>query len=253
MDDQRGVSEAAPPVRRWPLRSILLIAALPALMGALIGTGALSNLLPQDPYAREAEEAGAEMLELPGFKERFGSVEDEDAFRVGAELGASAIPRLPAAELGEWLTITRQLLHALDAESCANAARGMADSADALEAFKTLEIDVYRRYVEIIMIGVRLELSDAPGAAPPTQEESDAALGLLVQEVGVERMQEIGTVMAAPAQASDAELCDATLDLYDALATLDEQSRVTLLRMVTGQTAMAMPVRSDAVAGAFVG
>jgi hypothetical protein len=249
MDDPGSGSEAAPRAGRWSLRSILLIAALPALMGALIGTGALAK----DPYAREAEEAGAEMRELPGFKERFGSVDDEDAFRVGAEIGAMAIPRLPAAELSEWLTITRQLLHALDAESCANAARGITDSDEALEAFKVLEIDVYRRYADIIMIGVRLELSDAPGALPPTQQESDAALALLVQEVGADRMQEIGTVMAAPAQASDSELCDATLDLYDALARLDEQSRVILLRMVTGQTAQAVPVRSRAVTGAIVG
>lgn len=193
------------------------------------------------------------MLELPGFKERFGSVDDEDAFRVGAELGASAIPRLPAAELGEWLSITRQLLHALDVESCASAVRGLSDSAEALEAFKVLEIDVYRRYLELIMIGVRLELSDSPGAPPPTQDESDAALGLLAQEVGMARMQEIGTVMATPAQASDAELCEATLDLYDALARLDERSRVTLLRMVTGQTARVVPVWSRAVTGAIVG
>lgn len=235
------------------MRSILRIAALPALIGAVIGTGALASILPQDPYARDAEEAGAEMLELPGFKERFGSVDDEDAFRVGAELGASAIPRLPAAELGEWLTITRQLLHALDAESCANAARGMADSAEALEAFKVLEIDVYRRYVDIIMIGIRLELSDSQGAPPPTQEESDVALDHLVQEVGVGRMQEIGAIMEAPAQASDGELCQATLDLYDALARLDEESRVILLRMVTGQTARVVPVRLLAVTGAIVG
>lgn len=237
MDDP-GIGAATPqPRRRWTISSIARVAALPALLGVLIGTGALKQFLPQDPYVRAAEEAGAEMLELPAFEERFGALDEDDAFRAGAELGASAIPRLPAAELGEWLTITRQLLRALDTATCANAVRGVGDSEESLDALKVLDIDTYRRYLEIVMVGVRLELTDASGTAPPSQADVDAALGLLTQEVGSSRMQEVGAVMANPSAASDSEVCQAALTLYDALATLDPRSREILLRMVTGPTA----------------
>lgn len=226
---------AAPrPIRRWSAAKLLRFAALPALVGALVGTGAFERLIPQDPHARVAEEAGAEMLALPGFEDRFGSLEADEAFATGAELGIAAIPRLPDPELGEWLTITRQLLDAFDVEMCAAVVRGSSDAADALDAFKAIELRTFTRYLEILMVGVDLVLTDAPGPPPASQQEIDAATVLLAQEIGTTRMQEIGSALADPLGASDSDICAAGRDLYDGLAALDVRSRGILIRAMNG-------------------
>jgi len=202
------------------------------LVGALVGIGAFERLIPQDPYARAAEEAGAEMLAQPGFVDRFGSLDADEAFSAGSELGIAAIPKLPDPELGEWLTITRQLLDALDVETCAAVVRGSSDAADALEAFKVIELETFTRYLEILTVGVDLVLTDAPDPLPAAQQDVDAAIVLLNQQVGFARMQEIGNAMADPIGASDPAICSAGRDLYDGLAALDERARGILIRMI---------------------
>lgn len=229
--------DASPPRRKGLLARFLPIAVMPAIIGALIGTGAIERLIPQDPYERATEEAGAELLSIPGFEERFGSLSEEEAFRESAELGASAIPLLPDAELGEWLTITRQLIHGLDVEACASLARGDGSADEALAGSRTLEIETYTRYLALVTNAVRLKLTDPTGPLPPSQADVDAASALLAQELGPVRAQEIGVVMADPLGASDADVCSAARTLYDALGELDERSRGILLRMVTDPTA----------------
>lgn len=215
---------------------MLRIAALPALIGAIVGIGGFERFIPQDPYMRAAEDAGQAMLALPGFQDRFGSLEDDEAFRVGSELGAAAIPRLPDSELGEWLTITRQLLESLDVENCAAIVRGTTDPDAAVDAFKVLDIGTFRRYMEIVLVGVKLELTNDAGQLPPTQGDVDAAVTVLTHQIGAARMGEVG-VMADPSRASDVEICSAARSLYDALGETDSRSRETLIRMVTGLTA----------------
>lgn len=233
MIDSSPDPDGLAPRRKGMLARLLPIAVLPALIGALIGTGALERLIPRDPYERATEEAGAELLSIPGFEERFGSLSDEEAFRESAELGASAIPLLPDTELGEWLTITRQLIHGLDVEPCASLVRGDGSADEALAGSRVLDIETYTRYLALMTNAVRMKLTDAPGAFPPSQAEADAASVLLAQELGLARAQEIGAVMADPLGASDADVCSAARDLYDALSELDEGTRGILLRMVT--------------------
>jgi hypothetical protein len=213
--------------------TLVRFAALPALMGALVGTGAIGRLIPQDPYLQAAEDAGAEMLALPGFEDRYGSLEDDEAFSVGTELGIAAISRLPERELGEWLVITRELLAALDVESCATMVRGPDDADEATEAIRELDLETVERYFEVLLVGVELELSGVAGPQPPSPADRDAAFQLLSHEIGLARLEEIGAVMANPVGATDAEICAAGRDLYAGVAGLDAQHRSILLRLVT--------------------
>lgn len=212
---------------------------MPALVGASVAVGPdlVDLLMPQDPYVRATEELAAEIVEMPEFEDRFGSLEDEEAFAIGFELGASAIPRLSDAELTEWLTITRELLGAVNIETCAALVRGAGDATTALDAFKSLDLETYTRFLEIVVRGVRLELTDAVGESPPSQKDVDAALVLLVEALGQTRAEEVGTVFTNPSAASSQQLCAAARDFYDALATLDERPRGVLIRMSTDLTA----------------
>ena len=230
-------ADPPPPNRRgrsW--RGITLsgaIAAAAAGAGAAVGPDLVALVVPQDPYEQVAEEAGAEILGMPEFELRYGDLDEDEAFGVGVELGAAAIPRLSDAELAEWLTLTRRLLDSADVETCAALVRGTGHSDDAIAAFRSLDVESFRRYIELIVSGVRLELTEAPGAAPPSSKEVDAALLLLAQEMGETRWHEVGAAFASPVTATDAELCSAARDLYDAFADLDNASRGVLIRMVT--------------------
>ena len=237
MMQPRPEPDASQPRRKGLLARFLPIAVMPAIIGVLIGTSAIERLIPQDPYERATEEAGADLLDIPGFEERVGSRTDDEAMRAAAELAASAIPRLPDAVLSEWLTITRQLIHGMDVKACATYVRGAGTPDEKLEAAKVLEIETYTRYLEIVTSAVRLMLTDPTGQLPPSQADVDAASVQLAQEMGLVRFQEIGAVMTDPLGASDAEVCSAARNLYDALSELDERSRGILLRMVTDPTA----------------
>jgi hypothetical protein len=216
---------------------MLPIAGVAALIGAVVGVTGNLDIPSQDPYVRATEDLAAEILEMPEFEDRFGALDEEDAFRVGFELGAAGIPRLSDAELSEWLSLTRELLGAVDVETCALLIRGTGDANTALDAFKALDLDTYTRYLEIVLQGVRLELTDALGASPPTQADVDAALVLLAEALGPTRSEEVATVFTDPSGASSQQVCAAGRDFYAALATLDEGPRGALIRMVNDLTA----------------
>jgi hypothetical protein len=208
------------------------IAAVPALIGAFLGAGGLDLIVPQDPYEKATEEAGQRMMDLPGFEARFGDVDEDEAFEAGAEIGIAAIPRLSDSELEDWLAIVRQLIGAVEDEACAMVARGSGEADEWLDAFRTLDLDTYRRYIDLLIGGVELELADAPGPSAPSQAEVDAALGQLLQHIGADRLNEIGTTLANPTAATDAAVCAAMRDFYDAVAKLDPEARATLIRTI---------------------
>jgi hypothetical protein len=231
-------SPAAPPTSgRGRIARIAGIAVVPALIGAFIGLGGFDLVIPQDPYLEVTEEAGLRMMNLPGFEDRFGELADEDAFEAGAEIGIAAIPRLSDAELEEWLTITREIVNSVDDPTCAIIVRGPDESDDWLAVFRTIDLETYRRYLDLLVGGVEAELADAPLPNAPTQAEVDAALSAMIQQIGPERFDEIGVALANPAAASDGALCAAMGDLYNALAELDSESRSTLIRTLLGVAA----------------
>lgn len=227
--------------------------AIAAFGGFSVGVGpAIADWIsPPDPYEEVIEEVGADLFEMPEFRERFESLDEDDAFRAGWELGAQVLPHLPDAELGEWLTIGREFLHAVDVDTCAATVTGSIDPDDAIAAFEVLDIPTFRRYVEIVFHAVRLDLTDAQGAHPPSPADVEGAMSLLAEQVGPSRLEEMALVLVDPSAASDVEVCSATRELYDALIELDERNRGILLRIVTDQTARIGPPHALApVAGA---
>jgi hypothetical protein len=214
--------------RRLSRTRLLQGAAFATTVAILLIAPGVITRLTQDPYERAAEETGRALFDLPGFEERFGDVAEEDAFDVGAQLGLAAIPRLPDGELAEYLAITRQLLAGLEADVCADILRGTADPGALIEAFRTLELDAYRRYLELVTQGAGLVLSGPP---PPElrQEEVDEALRRLSEELGAARIGEIGGAFLDPAT-TDSDLCAAAHDLYRALEALGPATARPLLR-----------------------
>ena len=217
---------------RGRLAPIVGGAAIAAVIGAFLGVGGLDLVVPQDPHEQATEEAGRRLSELPGFDARFGDLDEQEAFDQGIALGLAAVPRLSDAELDEWLTITGQILGAIDEEACAMFARGPGDAERTLQAFQAVDIAVYRRYIDLIISGARRELSDAPADPLPAQAEYDAALALLVEQLGVDRLGEIGIALSDPATASDSTLCGALRDFYGGVAQLDRGARLTLMRSI---------------------
>ncbi|HEY6609242.1 MAG TPA: hypothetical protein VI277_08615 [Candidatus Limnocylindria bacterium] len=193
----------------------------------LLAPGAITRLT-EDPYQRAAAETGRELLNLPGFEERYGDVDEEDAFDVGAQLGLAAIPRLPDAELVEYLALTRQLLTGLEAAACADILRGTADAEELTEAFRTLDLDAFRRYLELVTHGAALVLSGPP-APEPEPGDVDEAIQQLSAELGTARMADIAGSFLDPAT-TDADLCAAAHDLYMALEAVGPATARPLLR-----------------------
>lgn len=225
-----------PAPRRGRLASLLRIAAVPAVIGAIIGiTGALSDRAPSDPYEAAAERAGADLLAMPGFEERFGDLDEEAAYRAGMELGMAAIPHLPDPELDEWLTITNELMDGLEGARCAALVRADAEtSAKALlDVVRILDVETFERYLGIVVSGIRLELSGELDPDPPSAAQLDAAYSALLAEIGTERLLEIEQMFVSPQTASDDEMCTAMKEMYRAIAALDPAARHVLIRMVT--------------------
>lgn len=193
--------------------------------------------MPQDPYDTVDEEIESALVEIPGFEERFGDLDDDEAFAAGVELGTAAVGRLDDTRLLEWAQLTTELLEVADEPTCAEIARGTAD-ADDWDVLRSLDVETYRRFLELVTEMVRIELEAVPGPTPPTQAEADAAAGALYAEIGPARMEEMATVFADPNGASDAEACALVRDLFKAINAIDGPARLHLLRDI-GETLSA--------------
>lgn len=203
-----------------------------------VGPRLVELMDPPDAYEQVAEEMGTRLLELPGFDERFGDIEDaEELFEAGVEIGNSAIGRLPDTQLVEWSELMGTVLEVADEATCADLARGTATAAQS-DVFRSLDIETFRRYANMAFEMARLELADAPRRAPPTAAESEAAWLALAERLGIDRAQEIGVTFTQPATASDAEVCAALRDLFDGINQLEGPVRVHILRDV-GETLAA--------------
>lgn len=219
----------APAKRRLTRRDLVRIAVVAGAIGAVVGISGAIGRSSQDPYERAMEEAGTDLMELPGFDARFDAVDEEEAFESGAQLGMAAIPHLPDPEFAEYLEITRRMIGALDDEVCAALALGTIDEEGMFEAVRTLDLETVQRYVDLLVSAARIELA-GQGAAPPTPAEVQAAFDELTSEVGTARIAEIGALFMDPTAASDESLCAATRDLYTALAALPPDSTRAILR-----------------------
>lgn len=211
-----------------------MIAAAASGAGVAVGPDIVDALLPPDPYGEIDAEFGERMLDLPGFEERFGDLEDAAAaFDAGVELGKTAISRIDDATLLEWADLLTEVLQSVDVESCAAIARGTSPTDLDVHA---VDLATYRRVVEIVFEMARLELANAPRHEVPARADLEAASIAFVEELGMERAQEIAKTNLA--SASDPEACSAIRDVFEAVNDVDGPSRIHLLRDI-GETLAA--------------
>lgn len=212
--------------RRDTLSALLVAAAAGA--GVAVGPGLVDLVFPPDPYAQIDAEFGEQLLDLPGFEERFGDLQDAgDAFDAGAELAERAIGRVGDATLVEWAELMAEVLRSVEVGPCAAIARGNAPTDLAV---RDIDLETYRRLSEITFEMARLELMDAPHRAAPSPTELETARAAFLEELGPARAQELAKTDLAVAD--DAEACAAIRDIFESINNIDGPARIHLLRDV---------------------
>jgi hypothetical protein len=199
-----------------------------------VGPDLVELVFPPDPYAQIDAEFGERLLDLPGFEDRYGDLEDAgEAFEAGVDLGTRAIGRVPDATLLEWAALMEEIVRSVDVDACAAIARGRAPTD--LDV-RGIELETYRRLAELVYEMARLELTDAPRRDPPSAAEMEVATAAFLAELGPDRAQELAkTDLAA---ATSAEACSAIRDIFESVNRVDGPARIHLLRDV-GETLAA--------------
>lgn len=218
---------------RWP--RILGIALVVAVV---VGGVAVQRILfGRDAYEQALADATASLMESADFKSRYGTVSDDEAEQIGTELGAKGIGHLGDAELEEYFGTTVRIVETLDEEPCAQLLAGSVDNDAVLEGAKTLEIDTFRRYIDILMAGARAELEGAAPPPAPTDAELQAAFVALAAELGQDRALEVLTIVSDPSSHEAGETCAATLEMLRAILDVPDAERRDLLRFMASQAA----------------
>ena len=216
----------------WPGR-ILGVAVIAAVV--IAGVVVRQVIFAPDPYDQALRDATEPLMESADFKARYGTVSEDEAQSIGVELGAQAIAHLSDSDLQEYFAVTRQIIEALEPETCAGVLAGSAESDAVMEAAKQLDLDTFTHYVEVLMAGARSELAGEAPPPAPTEAQLQGSFVALADELGQDRALEVFTVASDPASHSAEEACAATLELLSAILELPDADRQGLLRFMAAE------------------